>query len=59
MTDNRIAALEAAVYAVVEATRAYLPPDGIDAKECLSRILGATDNPTINPTIAEIDRGRA
>ena len=54
----RIKLLEDALVAVVEATRAYLPPDGIDAKECLSRILGATDNPTINPIIFEIE-GRA
>jgi Lar family restriction alleviation protein len=54
----RIKLLEDALLAVVEATRAYLPPDGIDAKECLSRILGATDNPTINPIIFEIE-GRA
>lgn len=33
---------------VVAATQAYLPPDGIDADECLNRILAATDNPTIN-----------
>ena len=51
----RVAELEAAVYAVVEATRAYLSHDGIGAQECLNRILGATDNPTINPIIAEID----
>lgn len=51
----RVKLLEDALLAVVEATRAYLPPDGIDAKECLSRILGATDNPTINPIIFEIE----
>jgi hypothetical protein len=51
----RIKLLEDALVAVVEATRAYLPPDGIDAKECLSRILEATDNSTINPVIFEIE----
>ena len=55
---TRVKLLEDALMAVVEATRAYLPPDGIAAKECLSRILGATDNPTINPIIFEIE-GRA
>ena len=51
----RIKLLEDALVAVVEATRAYLPPDGIDAQECLNRILEATDNPTINPVIFEIE----
>jgi hypothetical protein len=45
-----------ALLAVVEATRAYLPPDGISAQECLNRILSATDNPTINPIIREIEQ---
>jgi hypothetical protein len=54
----RIKLLEDAVIAVVEATRAYLPPDGIDAQECISRILEATDNSAINPVIFEIE-GRA
>jgi hypothetical protein len=49
---EEIARLRAAVLAVVAATRAYLPPDGIDAKECINRILEATDNPAINPFIA-------
>jgi hypothetical protein len=48
-----------ALMAVVNATRAYLPPDGIDAQECLNRILGATDNATINPIIFEIERAAA
>ena len=52
---DRNTELEAVVMAVVAATRAYLPPDGIDAKECVSRILGATDNPAINPIIADIE----
>jgi hypothetical protein len=38
--------------AVVNATRAYLPPDGISEQECINRILEATDNPKINPVIA-------
>lgn len=54
----KLAALVEAILAVVNATRAYLPPDGIDAKECISRILEATDNPTINPIILEAENGR-
>ena len=50
--------VERALLAVVEATRAYLPPDGIDAQECLNRILAATDNPVIAPIIAEIEARR-
>lgn len=53
------AAVERALMAVVDAVRDYLPPDGIDAQECLNRIIGATDNPEINPIIAEIENGRA
>lgn len=56
--DQQREVLEAAILAVVHATRAYLPPDGITAQECISLILGATDNPTINPIIAEIENGR-
>lgn len=55
--EAEIATLGRAVLATVAATRAYLPPDGIGAKECLSRILGATDNPTINPLIAALENG--
>lgn len=42
-----------ALEAVISATQAYLPPDGISAKECISRILSATDNPTINAILSE------
>ena len=51
----RIAVLEHAIMFTVDATRAYLPPDGISAKDCLSMIIGATDNPEINPIIADIE----
>lgn len=47
----------AAVMSVVAATRAYLPPDGIDTQECLNRILEATDNREINSLILEEDDG--
>lgn len=45
-----------AALSVVAATRRYLPPDGISAKECLSLILEATDNPEINPIIERAER---
>lgn len=54
---DRIEALEGALLAVVHATRAYLPPDGIDAQECINRILAATDNKKITPLIMEIENG--
>lgn len=44
--------LREALIAVVEAVRAYLPPDGIGRDECISRVIAATDNPNINPVIA-------
>ena len=53
-----VRALEDAILSVVAATRAYLPSDGISAHECLNRILAATDNPKINPTIARIEEQR-
>lgn len=49
----------AALIAVVEATRAYLPPDGISAQECINRVLAATDNPAITPIILEAENGRS
>ena len=59
MKPEQIAELEAAILAVIHATRAYLPPDGITVQECISLILGATDNSVINPIIKEIENGRA
>ena len=53
---GREADLEVALMAVVNATRLYLPPDGIEAKDCISMILEAVDNPTINPIILDIER---
>lgn len=43
-----IARLKRAVAAVTDATSSYLPPDGISARECISLVLAATDNPEIN-----------
>jgi len=45
--------LKKAVSATTDATASYLPPDGIDASECISRILAATDNPEINAIMLE------
>ena len=36
--------LHAAVAAVIDATRDYLPPDGITKDEFISRVIEATDN---------------
>jgi hypothetical protein len=52
-------AIETALLAVVDATRAYLPPDGIDEQECMNRILEATDNTEISPIILEIENARS
>ena len=52
---DRIEALQAAVMAVVDAVRDYLPPDGISEKDFISRVIGAVDNPTINPVIFAIE----
>ena len=41
------ATLLVAVRAVVEAAREYLPPDGIEQNEFISRVLAATDNAEI------------
>ena len=46
-----------ALLAVVNAVRAYLPPDGISAAELIDRVIGATDNPDINPIIREYENG--
>ncbi|MCD1264268.1 hypothetical protein [Shinella sumterensis] len=41
---------------VLNAVRDYLPPDGISAKEFLSRVIGAVDNDGINPLIKKLER---
>ena len=59
-TENEIQAasliqeLGEALEAVISATQAYLPPDGIDAKECISRVLQATDNQRINAILSKL-----
>lgn len=47
-TMKEVVEVLTALDAVVAATGAYLPPDGIDKDECINRILQATDNPRIN-----------
>jgi hypothetical protein len=42
-----ITPLAVALLAVLDAVRDYLPPDGISASDCLSRVIGAVDNPAI------------
>lgn len=62
----RIAQLEAdraeankALLSVLNAVRDYLPPDGISAHDCLTRVVGAVDNPEINPVIRRLEDGRS
>jgi hypothetical protein len=49
--------LVAALKAVIDATRAYLPPDGIPQDELINRVLAATDNPRINAALIAAERG--
>ena len=37
---------------IIEAARAYLPPDGIGKDEFIARVLQATDNPRIIAALA-------
>ena len=61
--DDRRAAellmLRGAVMEVLDAVRDYLPPNGIDAQECLNRVIGAVDNPNIRGINAAIAALRA
>jgi hypothetical protein len=43
-----------AVKAVIEASIAYLPPDGISKDEFISRVLGATDNAEIVAALSSL-----
>ena len=38
-----------ALLSIIDAARAYLPPDGIGKDEFIARVLEATDNPRISP----------
>jgi hypothetical protein len=41
-----------AILTIIEAARAYLPPDGFDKDEFITRVLDATDNPRVNAALA-------
>lgn len=55
--EREIAELAKVVLEVLSAVRDYLPPDGISAKDCLSRVIGAVDNRDINPLIEKLEHG--
>lgn len=46
--EAQVVALREALDALIDATRAYLPPDGISKDDLINRVLAATDNPKIN-----------
>ncbi len=41
-----------ALLSIIDAARAYLPPDGIGKDEFIARVLEATDNPRIIAALA-------
>jgi hypothetical protein len=41
-----------ALLAIIDAAKAYLPPDGFDKDEFITRVLEAIDNPRINAALA-------
>ena len=43
--------LEKAAIDVLEAVRAYLPPDGISKEEFIRRVIYAVDNPDFNSAL--------
>lgn len=47
---------ERALLQVVAAVRDYLPPDGIPEQTFISRVIGAVDNPYINPVIRRLEK---
>jgi hypothetical protein len=52
MTAEDATPLVEALLAIINAARAYLPPDGISKEEFISRVLEATDNPKIIAALA-------
>lgn len=50
-----VAAMEAALLGILNAVRAYLPPDGIPIQACLRSVIYEVDNPSINPILARIE----
>lgn len=55
LTRDAAPVMLAAIMDAVAAMRAYLPPDGIGKEEFISRVIGALDNPDINPIILLAD----
>ena len=51
MAEDATALVEA-LLAIIDAARAYLPPDGIGKDEFIARVLEATDNPRIIAAVA-------
>jgi hypothetical protein len=51
--DWRNERIREALEAVIEAARAYLPPDGVTKDEFIFRVLKAIDNPSINAALAD------
>jgi hypothetical protein len=47
-----VAPLVEALLAIIDAARAYLPPDGIGKDAFIARVLAATDNPKIIVALA-------
>jgi hypothetical protein len=45
MTAEDATPLVEALLSIIDAARAYLPPDGIGKDEFIARVLAATDNP--------------
>jgi hypothetical protein len=41
-----------ALLEIIAAAQAYLPPDGLDKDEFITRVLEAIDNPRINAALA-------
>ena len=51
MAEDAMPLIEA-LLEIIEAARAYLPPDGISKDEFIARVLEATDNPRIIAALA-------
>lgn len=50
--------VEEALRKIIDASRAYLPPDGISREEFVSRVLGASDNAEIVAALSQLDEVR-
>jgi hypothetical protein len=52
MMAEHVTPLVEALLSIIDAARAYLPPDGIGKDEFITRVLEATDNPRIIAALA-------